>query len=568
MNPVLLKDLIGLLRLKRVAAIQVFFLLVLGVLVMLTWPQSGVLTGTFGAGSAEAAEVASAARGQDQLLLSLVLGQIVLLLLFVPGIASVALTSEKEANTLEMLYASRLSPAEIIWGKVGFAIAFPLLLLLTALPFVALLYFRGDVRPSDLLWSYVLLFVTAVMLAMVCLMISALCKQSSTALVVSYIAVLVMCGAVLVPAAIMLASQGGLVAQLLHYIRSLSPVAAALALLAPDQFDFSGRSRESLMSLWTVFLPAAISVTIICFCVLVAKLRTAPNAAEGFGHGARDAQHSKLRRVLYLIDPKKTPKPFGRLNPVISKERRTSQLRSGRWMIRIFYASLLISLLLSAMALYGGDMHHANLLNYVAAIVVMFQVGLVALVSPSLTSSTVSTELETGTWEILRLTPLSGWSIFWGKFLPAFMPALLPIIALLPAYGALWYIQQEYLQYFLNIIPIVVLATAFCCTLGLMCSTLFASTARATVTAYVVTAAIFVLPMIAWWASGVVLSERVAAHIAFVSPVVVAVNQLKEAWPAIAEYRLYSKHLYLMGGMTVATLIVAWLRLAVLMRRG
>src|SRR5690554_5693007 len=98
MNPVLLKDLIGLLRLKRVAAIQVFFLLVLGVLVMLTWPQSGVLTGTFGAGSAEAAEVASAARGQDQLLLSLVLGQIVLLLLFVPGIASVALTSEKEAN--------------------------------------------------------------------------------------------------------------------------------------------------------------------------------------------------------------------------------------------------------------------------------------------------------------------------------------------------------------------------------------------------------------------------------------------------------------------------------------
>lgn len=566
MNPVLLKDLIGLLRLKRVAAIQVFFLLVLGLLVMLTWPQSGVLEGTFGAG--ESAGVASAARGQDQLLLSLVIGQIILLILFVPGIASVALSGEKEANTLEMLYASRLSPAEIIFGKVGFAISFPILLLLTALPFVALLTFRGDVRAGDLVWSYLILFVTAFMLAIVCLMISALCKQSATALVVAYISVLVLCGASLVPAAIMLESQSGLMAQALHYVRSLSPVAAALSLLAPNQYDFSGLGRPDLLPLWSVFMPAATAVIIICFCVLVAKLRTAPNAAEGFGGGTASAQQSGMRRILYLIDPKKKPKPFGRFNPVVTKERRTSQLRSGRWMIRIFYASVLISLLLSAMALYGGETQHANLLNYVAAIVVTFQVGLIALVSPSLTSSTVSSELETGTWEVLRLTPLSGWKIFWGKFIPAFLPALLPIIALLPAYGALWYIQTDYLQYFLRIGPVVVLAAVLCCNLGLMCSTLFASTARATVTAYVVTAALFVLPMIAWSISGVVLSEPVAAHIAMVSPVVIAANLLRDAWPAVAEYRLYEKHLYLVGGLSLAALIVAWLRLAVLMRRG
>ena len=120
----------------------------------------------------------------------------------------------------------------------------------------------------------------------------------------------------------------------------------------------------------------------------------------------------------------------------------------------------------------------------------------------------------------------------------------------------------------LVLIPVIVLAAVFCCTLGLMCSTLFTNTARATVTAYVVTAALFVLPMIAWWASGVVLSERVAAHIAMVSPAVIAVNLLRDAWPAVAEYRLYEKHVYLMGGLSLATLIVAWLRLAALMRRG
>jgi ABC-type transport system involved in multi-copper enzyme maturation permease subunit len=237
-------------------------------------------------------------------------------------------------------------------------------------------------------------------------------------------------------------------------------------------------------------------------------------------------------------------------------------------MIRIFYASLLISLALSAMALYGGETEHANLLEYVAAVVITFQVGLVALVSPSLTSSTVSTELENGTWEVLRLTPLSGWRIFWGKFIPAFLPALLPVIALLPAYGALWYIQRAYLQFFLLVIPVVVLASAFCCTLGLLCSTLFANTARATVMAYLAAAAVFVLPMIAWFASGVVLSEKVAAHIGFVSPLVVAVNVLPEGWAAIDQYGLYHRHLYLIGGLTLLMLIAAWLRLATLMRKG
>lgn len=564
MNPVLLKDLIGLLRLKRVAAIQVFFLLVLALLVLLTWPQAGVLEGSFGASGDK---IASVARGQDQLLLGLVIGQIVLLTLFVPGIAGVALTGEKEGGTLEMLYASRLSPAQIVWGKVGFAIAYPVLLLLSALPFVALLYFRGDVRGDELLWAYVLLLVTAVFLALLCLVISALCEQSSSALVISYITVLAICGAVLVPAAIMLKSQDGLSAQLLHYSRSLSPVAASLSLLAPDQYDFSGSNRPGLAPLWIAFLPAAGLVILVSFLILVVRLRKAPNAAAGFGRGDQRHHGGALHRIMYLIDPNKTPKPFGSFNPVIAKERRTNQLRSGRWMIRIFYASLLISLMLSVMALYSGT-EYQDLLEYVAAVVITFQVGLVALVSPSLTSSTVSTEIENGTWEVLRLTPLSGWRIFWGKFIPAFLPALLPIVALLPAYGALWFVQPSYQVYFFMVLPVVLLAAAFCCTLGLMCSTLIPNTARATVTAYLLTAALFVGPMIAWSASGVVLSPKIAAYIGFLSPLVVAVNVLPNGWAALSQQGLYDVHLYLMGLLTIIMLVIAWLRLAALMRRG
>src|SRR5687768_11154450 len=110
MNPVLRKDLLGLLRLRRVSAIQVFFVVVLAALLLATWPQQGV--------------VSLASRGRDDLLLGLIVGQLVLLTLFVPGIAAVSLSGEREANTLEMLYASRLSAAQIIFGKIMSAISY------------------------------------------------------------------------------------------------------------------------------------------------------------------------------------------------------------------------------------------------------------------------------------------------------------------------------------------------------------------------------------------------------------------------------------------------------------
>src|SRR5205809_1125373 len=151
MNPVLQKDLLALLRLKRVAAVQILFVAVLAMLVLASWPQQGVM-----GSSAQIGGNASAVRSSDQFLLGLTLGQIVLLVLFVPGMAAVAVSGEREQNTLEMLYASRLSPTQIIMGKVAVAIGYPLLLLLMALPFVALLNWRGDVRGEDLLWAYVI----------------------------------------------------------------------------------------------------------------------------------------------------------------------------------------------------------------------------------------------------------------------------------------------------------------------------------------------------------------------------------------------------------------------------
>src|SRR5438552_13250167 len=176
MNPLLMKDLLALLRLRRVVAIQFCFIAVLGVLVLFTWPQGRVIS------------LASA--GEDDLFLGLMLGQLILLILFVPGVAAVSLSGEREANTLEMLYASRLSPAQTILGKVGFVLSYPMILLVSGLPFVALLTYRGAFYLCQLQSAYVIVLLAVVLLVPVSLAISSLCRLSSCALFVSFVTLL------------------------------------------------------------------------------------------------------------------------------------------------------------------------------------------------------------------------------------------------------------------------------------------------------------------------------------------------------------------------------------------
>jgi ABC-type transport system involved in multi-copper enzyme maturation permease subunit len=237
---------------------------------------------------------------------------------------------------------------------------------------------------------------------------------------------------------------------------------------------------------------------------------------------------------------------------------------------------LVLSLLLSLMSLSAGP-EHPDLLRYVFQVLVAFQIIGLAAIVPSLTTPAISAELETGTFESLRLTRLGGWSIFWGKFLPAFLPAILPIIALLPAYLTVCYVNHSYLSYLLYVMPIIVLTMAFSCILGLLCSTFSKNSARATVVAYIIISALMVIPMLAWWASsaGLIDNERLVGWISMPSPLVIGLSVAPVASPigqtvapAEALSGLRVTHEWLIAGLCVAMLLIARVRLAILLRRG
>jgi ABC-type transport system involved in multi-copper enzyme maturation permease subunit len=551
MNPVFRKDILALLRLARIAAVLIAFVIVLSVLVLATWPQQGL--------------VALAAQGQDNLLLGLIMGQLLVLILAVPGVAAVQLTEEREGNTLEMLYATRLSPVSIVLGKLMSAIGFPLLLLLSGLPFLALLNFRGDVDQASLAEAYGVLVAAAMMLALVSLAVSALCKTSATALVVAYLLVLTICGAVLVPAFIMLDVQEGPAAMGLHYLRSISPVAATMSILRPAVNDFGGSARGNLPA-WQVFFGFALLAIAVSAALVASKLSKPPVDAEAAGPQSDEAR-SLGRKLMFLIDDNKQRKPIGSFNPVVAKERRTNQLRGGRWMIRIFYGSTVLALGLSLMALYGGS-ENENVLVYIITVIVALQFGIIALVTPSLASPVISTEREAGTFEMLRMTRLGGGKIFWGKFIPALLPALLPMVAIVPAWVVISFVNDHYIQYAVSIIPITLLALLMCSTVAMACSAMSATSARATVLAYMIVAAIFILPMLAWWTAGSILAPRLAGWVAMISPLAVALD-LRPGAEASAITRQYMvPHLITIGGICLVALLVARVRLWQLMRQG
>jgi ABC-type transport system involved in multi-copper enzyme maturation permease subunit len=549
-NPVLRKDLIGVLRVPLVAGVQVLFVVVLATIVLLTWPRAGV--------------VSLATQREDDLILGLMLGQLALLILAVPATAAVALTGERERGTFELLYASRLSPAQIIAGKVLAAVTLPLLLILSGLPFTAMLGYRGAVDVGALVVAYAVMIATAALLSVGCLAISAVCASSASALIASYIVILCLFGALLVPAALMLEEQSGPAAAAMHYARGLSPVAAMLSVLRPKTGMFGGRGDE-LLPLWRVFLTAAAAAVVACLVILVRRLARplVVPASRGTAPATRTTLLARLARPL----ARRRPRRIGRRNPVFAKELRTNLLGSGSWIVRVLYAACCISVLIALMALYGG-VEHPDLLNHVVRVLVLFQFAVIALLAPALTAPSISSEVELGTLEALRTTPLRATQVFWGKLAPALTPAAMAVLALLPAYAALCYVDPAYRPFILRFVPLIALSCALCCGIGLLCSSFAAATTRATAASYLLVALLFVVPAVAWWLTQDKIGNHARAWIGMPSPLVMGAAVMDRSGGGAAFADMWTPHLCLMAACCVVVAAAAQWRLARLMGRG
>ncbi|MBI3928316.1 MAG: ABC transporter permease [Armatimonadetes bacterium] len=169
-NPVLLKELRIGMRERRIFIIQLLYL------TLLSFAAISLLSGALS--DASASELPEIGRSYYRFLFWI---QLVMILMIAPSLTCGSVTGEKERQSLDMMMASRLTPAEIVLGKLGFAVAFMVLVLFSSLPLTAVVFFLGGVSPGELTRSYLELAVAVLLSAQLGLYFSTREARSSYA---------------------------------------------------------------------------------------------------------------------------------------------------------------------------------------------------------------------------------------------------------------------------------------------------------------------------------------------------------------------------------------------------
>jgi ABC-2 type transport system permease protein len=154
-----------------------------------------------------------------------------------PSVTAGAISSEKERLTYEMLLATPMSPASILWGKLISALSYVFLLLFAAVPLASVIFIFGGVAPRDMLKVLLVLVVTAVSFGVLGLFMSALFGRTGRATIASFVAVLaLMMGPLFLTVLVAAMRQG----EPPRWILAPSPISALAAALAPSLGQGSG----------------------------------------------------------------------------------------------------------------------------------------------------------------------------------------------------------------------------------------------------------------------------------------------------------------------------------------
>jgi ABC-type transport system involved in multi-copper enzyme maturation permease subunit len=182
----------------------------------------------------------------------------------------------------------------------------------------------------------------------------------------------------------------------------------------------------------------------------------------------------------------------------------------------------------------------------ISTIMVFLQVALLVLLTPSLTSGLISSERETGGWQMLLSTPLSAGAILRGKLLSVAWPLFLVLCATLPGYLVLIALQPALVWQVLRVLGCLALTAVFAVLLGAAVSSVFRHTAAATAVAYLALLAVCAGPLLFWLGRGAPFGHRTVELVLTVDPVAAALNA--SGTPGFTRYDLLPANWWVVGG--------------------
>ncbi len=582
-NPIVQRELVGILRTRQALIIAVLLVVALGTLVMLRWPSD--------------ARVGLGGEQPRQVLRVFAYGLLAGLMLLVPVFPATSIVRERIGGTLPLLLNSGLGPFSIVGGKLIGSVGFVLLLLVLSLPASAACFSMGGIDLfGQLGMLYLVLAVLAIHYATLALLVSSYATTTDGALRIVYALILTLAVVTLGPArffgtdadAAAIAARanelhptigpilgqifGGLagllqavgldLGTLFAWLRSTSPIAAVTATLGDDVAVSGGLAAGGGVAVR--FLAFAALASVVCFLWTVRRVggRMLDRARDsGTITDERSTSAKAYRRFMYLwfFDPQRRSGMIGPMtNPVMVKEQRCRRFGRGHWMMRLIGLCLIVSLGLmliaaqaSSGAMAGGS---TSAVNTLGGVIVLLQVALIVLLTPSLGSGLIAAEVESRGWQLLQMTPLSAVTIVTGKLLSVLVTLGLLLLATLPGYVVLVFIQPTMGPTVIKVIITLALTAAVALLLTAAVSSLSKRTATATAVSYGILMVLVAGTMLFWLGRGSPFGHDLVENVLRLNPLAAALSLIGA--PGFADYDLVPANWWICGGVCVASLAV------------
>ncbi|MCX7916019.1 MAG: ABC transporter permease, partial [Verrucomicrobiae bacterium] len=277
-----------------------------------------------------------------------------------------------------------------------------------------------------------------------------------------------------------------------------------------------------------------------------------------------ELRRRKLRFPFYLIDPMRRKQPIPDwINPVLAKELRSQAFGGGIWLFRAAYACFAVSVLL--MAAVAGNLV-GQTPDVIRVVAVVFQLGMVVLVVPSLTAGAVTQERERGCLDLLRMARIGPALLLSGKLGVALLFMSFLVVGSAPGWAVIYALQtntpREIGYCWTVILATMVLGTM----IGLAASALMPRTSVATALAYGVMGVLTVatlLPLL----MGDQLAAPAREAVLMFNPIIAAIQTLAPGvFPAVGE--IWRAHLKWSVALSALCAVLAYGRVHWLLRRG
>ena len=461
------------------------------------------------------------------------------------------------AATLALLLTSPLSSTSIYLGKLGASLGFTLVLLVMTVPAAAACYALGGTPlRGGVVLLYLTLILAAVQIATLGLLVSTFAQSTDGALRTTYAVVLALCLLPLAPYWMLQGSEGPLFVAA-DWFHCLSPVPAVLESLGQADISTQGMS-EGGNAFWRYAL-LAMGTSFICAVATILRLnhRLLDRArSAGIMTQDRSLNVQLSRRLFFLVDPRRRSSSMsGMVNPVMVKEFRSRRFGRSHWTLRLVAVCAVLSLGLSYLAVQEAL---GWTVEVIGGALVLMQIALLILFAPSLAAGLISTERESGSWQLLRMTPLTPGRILRGKLLSVAWPLLLLLCATLPGYLVMMSVKPELATQMQRVVASLALTAVFAVLVSAAASTLFRSTAAATTTSYLALLAVCLGPLLIWLGRGAPFGPRTVERALTISPVAAALVAAET--PGFTTYELLPTTWWIIGSACLALLVFLIIR--------